>query len=110
MPRIESVSVCAAAVPLDRVTSFSTRTVSTRHYGLVKVRSSDGVEGIGFCYVVDPAAADLTISILAKHGREAQRVGHAVADPQKAVRIPQRNLIGTHKTFRTEERAARKAG
>jgi phosphoribosylformylglycinamidine cyclo-ligase len=66
--------------------------------------------GIGFCYVVDPAAADLTISILAKHGREAQRVGHAVADPQKAVRIPQRNLIGTHKTFRTEERAARKAG
>ena len=43
MPRIESVSVCAAAVSLDRVTSFSTRTVSTRHYGLVKVRSSDGV-------------------------------------------------------------------
>ena len=30
--------------------------------------------GIGFCYVVDPAAADLTISILRKHGREAQRI------------------------------------
>lgn len=51
VPIIESIDVCAAAVPLDKVTSFSNRTVSTRHYGLVKVRSSDGVEGIGFCYV-----------------------------------------------------------
>ena len=66
--------------------------------------------GIGFCYVVDPAASDLTISILRKHGREAQRIGHAIADPKKAVRIPQRNLVGTHKTFGIEERAARKVG
>lgn len=66
--------------------------------------------GIGFCYVVDPAAADLTISILRKYGREAQRIGHAVADPKKTVRIPQRNLVGTHKTFCIEERAARKVG
>lgn len=51
MPRIESISVCTAVVPLDRVTSFSTRVVSRREYGLVKIRSSDGVEGIGFCYV-----------------------------------------------------------
>ncbi|MGE8659898.1 MAG: mandelate racemase/muconate lactonizing enzyme family protein [Achromobacter sp.] len=51
MPIIESIDVCAAAVPLDKVTSFSNRTVSTRHYGLVKVRSADGVQGIGFCYV-----------------------------------------------------------
>jgi L-alanine-DL-glutamate epimerase-like enolase superfamily enzyme len=51
MPRIESISVCAAVVPLDRVTSFATRTVFKREYGLVRVRSSDGVEGIGFCYV-----------------------------------------------------------
>lgn len=51
MPKIESIEVCAAAVPLDKVTSFSNRTVSIRHYGLVKVRSAEGVEGIGFCYV-----------------------------------------------------------
>ena len=51
MPKIESVEVCAAAVPLDKVTSFSNRTVSVRHYGLVKVRSTEGVEGIGFCYI-----------------------------------------------------------
>lgn len=51
MPVIESVSVTAVEVPLDQVTSFATRTVSSRHYGLVKVRSADGHEGIGFCYV-----------------------------------------------------------
>ena len=51
MARIASVSVAVARVPLDRPTSFSTRTVTDRHYGLVKVRNTDGVEGIGFCYV-----------------------------------------------------------
>jgi L-alanine-DL-glutamate epimerase-like enolase superfamily enzyme len=51
VPKIASVSVAVARVPLDRPTSFSTRTVSERHYCLVKVRSTEGVEGIGFCYV-----------------------------------------------------------
>ncbi len=51
MPTIKSVSVSVARVPLDTVTSFATRTVSARDYCLVKVRSTDGVEGIGFCYV-----------------------------------------------------------
>lgn len=51
MSTIESVSVCVARVPLDRVTSFATRTVSARDYCLVRVRSTDGIEGIGFCYV-----------------------------------------------------------
>ena len=50
MPRIQSVSVCVARVPLDIVTSFATRTVSARDYCLVKVRSTQGIEGIGFCY------------------------------------------------------------
>jgi phosphoribosylformylglycinamidine cyclo-ligase len=66
--------------------------------------------GIGFCYVVDPAAADLTLSILRQHGRHAQRIGHAVADKDKTVRIPRRNLVGRHKTFSAEKVAARKAG
>lgn len=51
MPIISSISICAARVPLDRVTSFSNRTVTARDYGLVKVTSSEGVSGIGFCYV-----------------------------------------------------------
>jgi phosphoribosylformylglycinamidine cyclo-ligase len=57
--------------------------------------------GIGFCYVVAPASADLVLSILKKHGRHAQKIGHAVADSEKKVRIPQRSLIGRHKSFRS---------
>ena len=37
MTKIESVSSCAVSLPLDKVTSFATRTVSERHYLLVKV-------------------------------------------------------------------------
>jgi L-alanine-DL-glutamate epimerase-like enolase superfamily enzyme len=51
VPTIQSIEFCAAAVPLDKVTSFASRTVSARHYGLVRVHSSEGAEGIGFCYV-----------------------------------------------------------
>jgi len=51
MPIIESIQVASVAIPLDNVTSFSTRTVSERHYCIVKVRGEDGNEGIGFCYV-----------------------------------------------------------
>lgn len=50
MPKIESVHVAVARVPLDRPTSFSTRTVLERHFCIVKLRSAEGVEGIGFCY------------------------------------------------------------
>ena len=58
MPRISTISVCPVRIPLDRVTSFATRTVRARDYCLVKVRSSEGTEGIGFCYV-GTAGADI---------------------------------------------------
>ena len=51
MPKVRSVSVAVCVVPLDRPTSFSSRTVHARHYGLVKVESDTGHHGIGFCYV-----------------------------------------------------------
>jgi len=51
MPKIESIQVALARIPLDKVTSFATRTVRARDYALVKVRSDAGHEGIGFCYV-----------------------------------------------------------
>jgi phosphoribosylformylglycinamidine cyclo-ligase len=67
--------------------------------------------GIGFCYVVDPADADATLAILARHGRSAQVIGHAVADEEKSVRIPARGLIGRHKRFwRDDDGSARRAG
>jgi phosphoribosylformylglycinamidine cyclo-ligase len=66
--------------------------------------------GMGFCYVVDPAGVDHTLAILKKHGRTAQRIGYAVADAQKIVRIPARGLAGQNKRFWNEERTARRAG
>jgi L-alanine-DL-glutamate epimerase-like enolase superfamily enzyme len=77
--RIRSVSVCAVRVPLDRVTSFSTRTVHARDYCLVKVQSADNVVGIGFCYsgstagsIVRQAVQDLLAPMLI--GQESTRV------------------------------------
>src|SRR6202140_2980492 len=55
--QIASVSVCNVCVPLERITSFATRTVKVRYYCLVKIRSSDGVEGLGFCYAGNSAGS-----------------------------------------------------
>jgi L-alanine-DL-glutamate epimerase-like enolase superfamily enzyme len=79
MSKIEAVSVCVARVPLDRVTSFATRTVSARDYCLVKVRSTEGLEGIGFCYVGSAGGRIAQIAveeILAPKliGQDSQRV------------------------------------
>jgi phosphoribosylformylglycinamidine cyclo-ligase len=66
--------------------------------------------GVGFCYVVDPADADATIAILAKHGRAAQRIGYATDDAEKTVHIPARGIVGRHKKFWRQSAAARRAG
>jgi hypothetical protein len=66
--------------------------------------------GIGFCYVVDPDDATLTISILESYGRKAQRIGYAVPDPKQHVRIHERKLLGYHKTFRVDDKFVRKVG
>jgi phosphoribosylformylglycinamidine cyclo-ligase len=66
--------------------------------------------GIGFCYVVDPASAERTLAILRAHGRTAQRIGTAVSDAQKIVRIPGRALMGQHKRFWREGGSARRVG
>lgn len=63
MPKIQSVQVALACVPLDRATSFSTRTVTERHYCIVKLRSSDGVEGIGFCYAGSRGGAVTQVAV-----------------------------------------------
>ena len=48
--KVTELVAATAVVPLRTVTSFSTRTVSERHYTLVRVRTDEGVEGLGFCY------------------------------------------------------------
>lgn len=63
MPKIASVQVCIARVPLDNVTSIASRTIHDRHYALVKIQSVDGVEGIGFCYVGNTAGHLATVAV-----------------------------------------------
>ncbi|HVE09854.1 MAG TPA: mandelate racemase/muconate lactonizing enzyme family protein [Paraburkholderia sp.] len=48
--RIVAVEARTVRVPLDRVTSFATRAVAARDYTLVRIRTADGHQGIGFCY------------------------------------------------------------
>lgn len=48
--RIRSVEARTIRVPLDHPISFATRRVLYRDYGLVRVTTEDGVQGIGFCY------------------------------------------------------------
>lgn len=63
MSQIESVSVCIARVPLDVPVTFSTRTVRAREYCLVRVRSKDGAEGIGYCYAVNTSGRLLAVAV-----------------------------------------------
>jgi hypothetical protein len=60
--------------------------------------------------VVDPADAERTLSIVARHGRVAQVIGTAVSDPQKIVRIGTCGLAGQDKRFWRDDHAARRAG
>jgi hypothetical protein len=57
-----------------------------------------------------PADAERTLSILAQHGRVAQRIGTAISDPRKIVRILARGLAGQHERFWRDDRAARRVG
>lgn len=51
MTKIRAVRARSISIPLDKVTSLSSRRVSERHYGVVEVEGDDGHKGIGFCYV-----------------------------------------------------------
>jgi phosphoribosylformylglycinamidine cyclo-ligase len=55
--------------------------------------------GIGFCAIVAPADADAALAILGSHGKPAHRIGYAVADTARRVRLTQQNLLGQGKHF-----------
>jgi phosphoribosylformylglycinamidine cyclo-ligase len=57
--------------------------------------------GIGFCVIVAEEDVDAALAILARHHRAASVIGHAIADPAKAVHLPQHKLVGSGKRFRT---------
>lgn len=68
--KVTEVLATTAVIPLRNVTSFSTRTVSERHYTIVKIKTDEGTEGIGFCYCGNGAGWVVTTivrDLLAKH-------------------------------------------
>lgn len=78
MAKVESVEARTVVVPLTRPTSFARRTVTHRHFTLVRVRGGGG-EGLGFCYagstggpIVTEAVRALLAPIVA--GQESLRV------------------------------------
>ncbi len=50
MARIVSVEARSVRVPLARPTAFANRKLTSRDYALVRIRTDDGLEGIGHCY------------------------------------------------------------
>jgi len=52
---IKQVDTVAVSVPLKTVTSMSSRTVSERHYVVVRITTDSGVEGVGYTYAGNSA-------------------------------------------------------
>jgi L-alanine-DL-glutamate epimerase-like enolase superfamily enzyme len=50
MSKVISVQARTVRLPLRQATAFARRQVTSRDYTLVKIRTEDGVEGIGHCY------------------------------------------------------------
>jgi L-alanine-DL-glutamate epimerase-like enolase superfamily enzyme len=65
MSIIRSVEARTVVAPLASSTSIARRTVNERHYTLVRVRSDDGAEGIGFCYAGSFGGEVVTLAVRA---------------------------------------------
>ena len=79
MARIVSVQARTVRVPLDQPTAFARRQVLARDYALVKVRTDDGLEGVGHCYAGNFGGSVVTLAVrelLAPHliGRDSTEV------------------------------------
>ncbi len=56
--------------------------------------------GIGLCCIAEESAAGAILEILARHGRQASRIGHVEAGEETTVRITGKGLVGVDKEFR----------
>jgi L-alanine-DL-glutamate epimerase-like enolase superfamily enzyme len=61
--KVTELTANTVVIPLRNVTSLSTRTITERHYTLVKVRTESGTEGIGFCYCGNSAGGIVTKAV-----------------------------------------------
>ncbi|MCL6646450.1 MAG: phosphoribosylformylglycinamidine cyclo-ligase, partial [Dehalococcoidia bacterium] len=55
--------------------------------------------GIGLCVVAPPASEPALLTLAQKHGHPAWVLGHAVADPEKAIHITAKGLEGRNGRF-----------
>lgn len=63
MGKIVSVEARTVRVPLARTTAFAQRAVNGRDYCLVRIRTDDGVEGIGHCYAGHAGGALVALAV-----------------------------------------------
>ena len=65
------------SIPLRKPLSFSTRFVERREYTLVRVRTAENLEGVGYCYCGN-RAGHLVTQFVREHVLKllARRVGH----------------------------------
>jgi phosphoribosylformylglycinamidine cyclo-ligase len=65
---------------------------------LARVRDEEMYEvfnmGVGFCAIVAPQAESRALEVVAQHGLEAIRIGHATDDPSRTVRLDPVGLEG----------------
>jgi phosphoribosylformylglycinamidine cyclo-ligase len=57
--------------------------------------------GIGFCVVVAPSGVARVLTVAAEHGVAAWHLGHARADGQRRIELPQLGLVGERGAFRS---------
>jgi L-alanine-DL-glutamate epimerase-like enolase superfamily enzyme len=63
MAQITSVQARTVRIPLQHATAFARRRVTAREYSLVKIRTDDGLEGIGHCYAGHSGGAVVTLAV-----------------------------------------------
>jgi len=61
--KIVSVQARSVRIPLQNPTAFSQRQVTARDYSLVKIRTDDGLEGIGHCYAGHSGGKVVTLAV-----------------------------------------------
>jgi L-alanine-DL-glutamate epimerase-like enolase superfamily enzyme len=61
--RIIAVDACGIRIPLAKPVTFSTRRVEARFYTLVRIRTSDGAEGIGLCHAGTRSSSVTTAAV-----------------------------------------------
>jgi L-alanine-DL-glutamate epimerase-like enolase superfamily enzyme len=63
MAKIVSVQARTVRVPLEQATAFARRQVTGRDYALVRIRTDEGVEGIGHCYAGHAGGAVVALAV-----------------------------------------------